>query len=150
AYENDSLTQLLFEIVNRLKESSGKKAVLIIDDLDRLDPEHIFRLFNIFSAHNQSFGEENEENKFGFDKTIFVCDLENIRKIYHHKYGAEVDFKGYINKFYSTEPYEFNIEEVIHDNIQEIQEYLFRNLDKKYFEYFTKFETFREPLIAIL
>lgn len=150
AYENDSLTQLLFEIVSRLKESSGKKTVLIIDDLDRLDPEHIFRLFNIFSAHNQSFGEENEENKFGFAKTIFVCDLENIRKIYHHKYGAEVDFKGYINKFYSTEPFEFNIEEIIRENIDKIQSYLFENLDEKYFGYFVKYASYKDPLITVL
>jgi hypothetical protein len=32
-----------------------------------------------------------------------VCDIENIRKIFAHKYGGEVDFSGYIDKFYSTE-----------------------------------------------
>ena len=98
-------------IIKHKIEEENKQSVLIIDDLDRLDPEHIFRLFNVFSAHfDQVHYYENKEgndNKFGFDKIIFVCDIENIRKIFAHKYGSEVDFSGYIDKFYSTTIYRF-------------------------------------------
>ncbi|RIJ49473.1 hypothetical protein D1614_08005 [Maribellus luteus] len=115
-YENDGVTDFISEILNKLvtpenQEDGNKSKVLIIDDLDRLDPEHIFRLFNVFSAHfDQVHYYENKEgndNKFGFDKIIFVCDIENIRKIFAHKYGSEVDFSGYIDKFYSTTIYRF-------------------------------------------
>lgn len=109
---SEYISSMLEEIAEAKKQREEKpKKVLIIDDLDRLDPEHIFRLFNVFSAHfDQVHYYENIEgndNKFGFDKIIFVCDIENIRKIFAHKYGAEVDFSGYIDKFYSTEIYEF-------------------------------------------
>jgi len=83
-----------------------KSKVLIIDDLDRIDPEHIFRLFNIFSAHLDY--HKSTTNKFGFDKVIFVCDIDNIRNIFAAKYGTDVDFSGYIDKFYSTDIYYFN------------------------------------------
>lgn len=106
-------------IASKLTEIAGRKSngettikkVLVIDDLDRLDPEHIFRLFNVFSAHFDQVqyyeNEDGNDNKFGFDKIIFVCDIENIRKIFIHKYGGEVDFSGYIDKFYSTRIYNF-------------------------------------------
>ena len=74
--------------------------VLLIDDLDRLDPEHVFRLFNIFSAH---YDDVTESNKFGFDKIIFVCDINNIQQMFNHRYGINVEFNGYIDKFYSSE-----------------------------------------------
>lgn len=110
-FENDGVTefisQQLKKIVSQQSGGEQRKKVLIIDDLDRLDPEHIFRLFNVFSAHfDQVHYYENanaNDNKFGFDKIVFVCDIENIRKIFAHKYGSEVDFSGYIDKFYSTE-----------------------------------------------
>lgn len=105
-HEMDTVSELIFDLIGRIKTSNPEKeSVLIIDDLDRLDPEHIFRLFNIFSAH---YDEIKGENKFGFDKVIFVCDIENIRKIFHHKYGQGVDFSGYIDKFYSIVPFDFN------------------------------------------
>ncbi len=112
--------------LKKLGEQKFKK-VLIIDDLDRLDPEHIFRLFNVFSAHfDQVHYYENLEgndNKFGFDKIIFVCDIENIRKIFAHKYGADVDFSGYIDKFYSTKIYHF-----LHENVfDEVLKSYFKN-----------------------
>lgn len=110
-HEMDAVSELIFDLIGRIKTKyPKKKSILIIDDLDRLDPEHIFRLFNIFSAH---YDEINGENKFGFDKVIFVCDIENIRKIFHHKYGQGVDFSGYIDKFYSLAPFDFNVRKFI-------------------------------------
>jgi len=82
-----------------------KENILIIDDLDRIDPGHIFRLLNVFSAHIDT---EKNKNKFGFDKIIFVCDVENIRHIFSAKYGENTDFSGYIDKFYSSEIFRFD------------------------------------------
>lgn len=117
-HEMDAISELIFDLIGRVKTKyPQKESVLIIDDLDRLDPEHIFRLFNIFSAH---YDEINGENKFGFDKVIFVCDIENIRKIFHHKYGTGVDFSGYIDKFYSVVPFEFDNRKYLKAKIGEL------------------------------
>lgn len=110
-YEDNAITQLIREMIQSLKEDK-KESVLIIDDLDRIDPEHIFRILNILSAHDNFHG--TNEHKFGFDKIIIVCDMDNIRNIYKSKYGIDVDFNGYIDKFYSKEIYNFdNIENII-------------------------------------
>jgi len=130
-YEMDATSQFIYDLICRLKgevlvdqsdrEEDDKelvnKTVLVIDDLDRLDPDHIFRLFNIFSAHTHSI---SGENKFGFDKVIFVCDIENIRKIYAHKYGQGVDFAGYMDKFYSLKPFNFDNFTYLKEKISEI------------------------------
>lgn len=116
-YEMDAVSALIFNLIQRVKNKNNKSSVLIIDDLDRLDPEHIFRLFNIFSAH---YNEVNGNNKFGFDKVIFVCDIENIRKIFHHRYGFDVDFSGYIDKFYSIQPFDFDSRNYVKSKIEEL------------------------------
>lgn len=110
--EENNITLLLSALISTLKKEN-KKVVLVIDDLDRIDPEHIFRLLNIFSAHFDFQELEEEENKFGFDKVILICDIENIRGIFHNKYGANIDFSGYIDKFYTHEIYYYNMENVI-------------------------------------
>jgi hypothetical protein len=107
--ENDGMTALIRDLIGRIKESiEGQELVLIIDDLDRLDPEHVFRIINVFSAHHNS---QTEINKFGFDKIMFVCDIENIRYMFEHKFGKNVDFGGYIDKFYSIEIFTFYFRE---------------------------------------
>lgn len=102
-YENNAVSQLIYKLVKGIETKTEKKPVLVIDDLDRIDPEHIFRILNIFSAHDKL-----GENKFGFEKVILVCDINNIKHIYHHFYGENVDFFGYINKFYTTEVYNYS------------------------------------------
>jgi GTPase SAR1 family protein len=91
-----------------IKDINDKKSVLIIDDLDRLDPEHVFRILNILSAHFDQGREREGDNKFGFDYIIIVGDYHNIQKIFHHKYGEKIDFDGYIDKFYTIKPFEFD------------------------------------------
>ncbi|TWF39579.1 KAP-like P-loop domain-containing protein [Chitinophaga polysaccharea] len=103
--ENDIITKIISE---RIKFSSPKKSVLIVDDLDRLDPEHIFRILNIFAAHFDTKASTRGPNKLGFDKVIIVGDIENIRNIFHHRYGLLTDFAGYIDKFYSADIYYFD------------------------------------------
>lgn len=123
--ENDLISQLIKTLLTRVKKNSyyednneklEKNNILIIDDLDRLDPEQIFRLFNVFSVN---FGKEKIHNKFGFDKIIFVCDIKNIREIYAHKYGRLTDFEGYIDKFYSSAPFEFNTNDFLHSYLKD-------------------------------
>lgn len=109
--ETDIISQLIKNKVNEIKssnEDSKKKSVLIIDDLDRLDPEHIFRILNILSAHFDQGREQEGDNKFGFDYIIIVGDYNNIQSIFHHKYGKDADFDGYIDKFYTVKPFEFD------------------------------------------
>ncbi len=123
--EYDHVSQLIADQLDELAKGNSLQKVLIIDDLDRLDPEHIFRLFNVFSAHFDHVnyypnGEEIKDNKFGFDKIIFVCDVENIRKIFSHKYGVGVDFGGYIDKFYSSQIYHFNKDRSVQKYINDI------------------------------
>ena len=77
--------------------------------MDRLDPDHIFRILNILSAHNDHF----QNNKFGFNKVIVVGDLANIDKLYKYRYGPDSDFEGYIEKFFTYEPFNFSITDAI-------------------------------------
>lgn len=115
--EENSITELLNKLIQSLKDNSPKKkTVLIIDDLDRIDPEHIFRILNVFSAH-MDFQDNLNENKFGFDKIILVCDINNVRGIFHSKYGSDIDFSGYIDKFYTHEVFEYNYTKVISENL---------------------------------
>lgn len=88
-YEYNFITQLLVELVDKIK-GEDRKVVLVIDDLDRIDPEHVFRILNVFSAH---FDQKDNSNKFGFDKIVFVCDINNLKSIFSHKYGIGTDFE---------------------------------------------------------
>ncbi|WP_020536352.1 P-loop NTPase fold protein [Lewinella cohaerens] len=99
-YEVNNLSSIITSTLERVKKKTNKKTVLIIDDLDRLDPHHVFRLLNVFSA--QTDNKNLQQRNFGFDKVVFVCDFNNIKNIFHSRYGVEVDFNGYIDKFYST------------------------------------------------
>lgn len=112
--EDDMITDIIREKINQINKE-GKETVLVIEDLDRLDPAHMFRLLNIFSAHDDC---ESGKNKFGFSKVMFVCDLDNVKKIYRHFYGPNTDFDGYINKFYDTEPYEFGNFEAVSNYVE--------------------------------
>jgi|25_taG_2_1085351.scaffolds.fasta_scaffold00433_1 hypothetical protein len=113
--EENNITILINHLVLLLKEENKQKQiVLVIDDLDRIDPDHIFRILNVFSAHFDSHGEQN---KFDFDKVVLICDVDNIRGIFHNKYGTDIDFNGYIDKFYSTEIFYYHFRDVIVDSL---------------------------------
>jgi hypothetical protein len=122
--KNNTESDILSEILKRkIAERKGsKESFLILDDLERIDPEHIFRIFNVFSAHLCLDNPTNEltVNKFGFDKIIIVADINNLRSIFRHKYGEKTDHKGYFNKFYSNEIFEFKNETIIKGVINEI------------------------------
>jgi len=109
-YENNETTK----IINRLLSFyESKKRVLVIDDLDRVDPQHIFRILNILSA-------QSDANKFDFDKIMLVGDVKNIRSIFSAQYGQKADFSGYIDKFYDRDIFYFDNRESIASNIEQI------------------------------
>ena len=107
-YEQDHISNIINEILGRLKKDTDNlKTVLLIDDFDRIDPEHTFRLLNIFAS--QCDPQSLRGMKFNFDHVIIVCDVNNIRYFFHHKYGMNTDFNGYIDKFYCKEIFNFDI-----------------------------------------
>lgn len=108
-FEDNFYTQLIRELLGQHKLKSGKENVLIIDDVDRMDPDHIFRIFNVFSANfdSQHFAD-GLTNKFGFDKIILVCDYTNIKRLFIHRYGDSYSFEGYLSKYYSKAPFNYD------------------------------------------
>lgn len=106
--ETDYLSYILNNAIKKFK-GENKESVLVLDDLDRLDPEHIFRVLNVFSA----FFDRDGRNKFGFDKIILVADYNNLKSIFHHRYGKKTCEKGYFNKFYSIKVFDFDNSKVI-------------------------------------
>lgn len=117
-YEEDIITYTIKESIEKYKKKTSKKIALIIEDLDRIDPAHLFRILNVFSAHMDncykylvSPDSTLVGNKFGLDNIIIVADYLNIRKIFSHFYGDETDFNGYISKFLSSSPFYYSLRE---------------------------------------
>ena len=116
-YEVDPISSFIKEAIQTYKKKHRKKIVLIIEDMDRLDPAHLFRILNVLSAHIDyayRYGlSPNREsvagNKFGVDNVVLVLDYENTKKIYSHFYGEKTSFDGYINKFISNGYFEYSL-----------------------------------------
>lgn len=112
----DVVTEIIQQgIAAYKKEHQDKKIVLIIEDMDRMDPAHLFRILNVFSAHidyNYRFGSNSNQpyigNKFGLDKVVFVMSYDNTSHIFRHFYGEEADFSGYISKFCSSNIFNYS------------------------------------------
>lgn len=104
-YEQNDISTLIKVLINKIK-ATGKKTTLIIDDFDRLEPIQTFRILNIISTNDTH--RNDDENRFGFDKIIIVCDIYNIRDSYIHINGLRGSFNGYIDKFYSKNVYHFD------------------------------------------
>ena len=117
-YELDAVTNLICSLVQARKEND-RKVVLVVEDLDRIDPGHIFRILNILSAHMAYTNgyDDGTKNKFNFNKILLLCDFKNVEKIYHHMYGEKTDFKGYISKFSAVCPFEYSIRDKIAKHI---------------------------------
>lgn len=130
-YENDGYTTLIRNAIDWMKKDHAvnvwnkKKAVLIIEDLDRLDPKHLFRILNVLSAHiDDTTTPDVVTNKFGFDNIVLVMDYETTAHIFHHFYGEEACYEGYMSKFLSREPFRYSIQPFIAIQIE-------RELSKK-------------------
>lgn len=131
-YEEDIVTRIIKDSISEYKnDNPSKQIVLVIEDLDRLDPAHLFRILNVFSAHidysykifQQLKQTDIIGNKFGFDKVVFVADFKNVKRIFQHFYGEQADFNGYIGKFLTSAPYEYSIRKIRTD-------YIYTHLEK--------------------
>lgn len=112
-YEHDAYTKMIESgieyIGNPTKPQGGKKSVLIIEDLDRIDPRHLFRILNVLGAHIDT---NKDENKFGFENIVVVLDYITTEHIFHHFYGQDANYYGYMSKFMSCYPFEYSIKEI--------------------------------------
>lgn len=127
----DVITGIIQQGIAEYKNANpGKDVVLVIEDMDRMDPAHLFRILNVFSAHidyNFRMGEDSKcphiGNKFGLDKVVFVMCYENAESIFRHFYGINAGFPGYINKFCSSNFFTYSLnqekEKYYYDRIQE-------------------------------
>lgn len=115
--ECDAFTYL----IQKSLEWMMAKSVLIIEDLDRIDPAHLFRIMNVLSSQvdNPYYSEVSNGNKFGFDKIILVMDYEIAKHLFHHFYGKEANYEGYMNKFLNTLPYSYSIKEEAHRQVRQ-------------------------------
>ena len=117
-YEEDGYTTLIRMAIEWIsqdhslngEERKAKKPVLIIEDLDRLDPKHLFRILNVVSAHiDDNKKPDIVGNKFGFNNIVLVMDYDVTKHIFHHFYGAQACYEGYMSKFLSREPFRYSI-----------------------------------------
>lgn len=117
-YEEDAYTKMIRGALKYLREGinvygGNKKSVLVIEDLDRLDPAHLFRILNVISAHiDDASNPDKVGNKFGVDKIVLVMDYEATRHIYEHFYGKSAPYEGYMSKFISDEPFRYSLREL--------------------------------------
>ena len=149
-YEEDGYTLLVRNAIKWMKEDhamngpewKGKKAVLIVEDLDRLDPKHLFRILNVLSAHiDDTTNPDLVTNKFGFNNIVLVMDYEATEHIFHHFYGENACYDGYMSKFLSREPFRYSIQHFI---ALEIENELSRKLGIA--NIFSTFGNFRKRL----
>ena len=121
-HEEDGYTKLIKKAIKWIsqdhslngKVKKAKKPVLIIEDLDRLDPKHLFRILNVVSAHIDDSKQPNiVGNKFGFNNIVLVMDYDVTKHIFHHFYGAQACYEGYMSKFLSREPFRYSIKYIM-------------------------------------
>lgn len=123
--EEDIVTRIIQDSIDKYKKDyPEKKMVLLIEDMDRLDPAHLFRIMNVFSAHldtNEKYFIQNSQdkfyNKFHFDNIVFVEDYDNTKNIFEHFYGKNTNFEGYIQKFITKGYYKYSLLEQRHKYI---------------------------------
>lgn len=111
-YEHDGYTQLIEKTLQYIQENEGKKTVLIIEDLDRIDPAHLFRILNILGSHfdcRYNNSTTCTSNKFGFSNIVTVFDFDVAKYIFSHFYGSDASYDGYINKFKICQPFKYSI-----------------------------------------
>jgi hypothetical protein len=104
-FEMDQFTVAIQHTIQQIQKG-GLKCILIIEDLDRIDPEHLFRILNVLGAH---VDEDKNTNKFGFDNIVAVLDYDTTRHIFHHFYGEKANYEGYMTKFMSHNPFYYSI-----------------------------------------
>lgn len=119
-FEFDQFTFAIQRTIRAIQKV-GQRCVLVIEDLDRLDPGHLFRILNVLSAHIDS---DKSTNKFCFDNIVAVLDYDTTRHIFRHFYGDKANYEGYMSKFMSSHPFEYSITKVA-------QQQLFNYIEKE-------------------
>ena len=128
--ECDGFTRLIQKTLRIIAETHQCQTVLIIEDMDRLDPAHLFRILNILGANidnpyfentAQKEGDDQERNpnKFGFSKILLVMDYETSEHIFHHFYGEKADYEGYMQKFLDNPPFTFSLRSEAQNRVRE-------------------------------
>ena len=112
-FEFDQFSFAIERTIKRIQENN-KKCVLIIEDLDRLDPAHLFRILNVLSAH---IDKGDGLPKFSFDNIVAVLDYETTKHIFNHFYGERANYDGYMSKFISSHAFEYSITRVAHEEL---------------------------------
>lgn len=117
-YENDIITKIIRDNIESYQKKNAKRVVLVIEDMDRLDPAHLFRIMNVFSAHMdygyrcmQPVNNTLVGNKFGVSNVVFVMHEKNTEALFHHFYGECADYEGYMSKFYNKDIFRFSLSE---------------------------------------
>ena len=150
-YEEDCYTKIIqaaIRLIGKRQETDGhklkgKKPVLIIEDLDRLEPKHLFRILNVISAHMEdSHTPDKVGNKFGFHNIVLVMDYDVTKHIFHHFYGERACYEGYMSKFLSREPFRYSIQ---HEVVEAIENRLENYLSLPFL--FTIFRKFKNKLL---
>lgn len=116
-YECDIISKIIKKVIADYQRRTNKKVMLVIEDMDRIDPAHLFRILNVLSAHidysYKYFVKPDKSlvgNKFGLDNIVLVVDIKNLHSIYKHFYGQNTSFDGYISKFLSSVPFAYSLE----------------------------------------
>lgn len=120
-YEYDGYTQLIEKTLQYIQENKGKKTVLIIEDLDRIDPAHLFRILNVLGSHfdcRYNSSTTCTSNKFGFSNIVTVFDFDVTKHIFSHFYGNNANYEGYINKFKICQPFYYSITDIARSYLQ--------------------------------
>lgn len=115
-YFEDITTKLIRDSIRDWRNNYHKNVVLIVEDLDRLEPQHLFRILNVFSAHMDFIYRNGDApsdslvgSRFGFDSIVFVTEYNNLKRLFTHFYGGEEAFGGYINKFIPQGYFEYSL-----------------------------------------
>jgi len=115
-YCEDIITKLIRNSISEWSSRTNKKVTLIVEDLDRLEPMHLFRILNVFSAHMDYIYKNGDAptgtlvgSRFGFDSIVFVTEYNNLKRLFTHFYGGEEAFVGYINKFIPQGFFEYSL-----------------------------------------
>lgn len=119
-YEQDVITSIICDIIKSWKKKNPRKKICIVfEDMDRIDPAHIFRILNVISAHmdyGYKYGYSPNynslmHNKFDVDNIVVCLDYDNLKTIYQHFYGIEACFEGYIRKFTDRGYFRYSLKE---------------------------------------
>lgn len=121
-YESDPITSIICDIIKSWKkEHRARRVCLVFEDMDRIDPTHIFRILNVISAQMDysykygvaATGNSLTGNKFGVDNIVVCLDYDNLKHIFHHFYGPKACFDGYINKFSDKGIFHYSLQDLV-------------------------------------